>query len=89
MKMGTSGSSMVAMGAPLRMVCSPRRFERGAANLHDAVQLVGLVDAVGPLIDLRMDVGVLVGHVAQILAPRRRRGSWPAPRGLRRPANWR
>ena len=26
MKIGTSGSSMVAMGAPLRMVCSPSRF---------------------------------------------------------------
>ena len=45
------------------------RFERRAAHFHQAIQLVGLVDAVRPLIDLRVRVGVLVRHVAQILRP--------------------
>ena len=44
--------------------------ERRAPHLHQPVQLVGLILAVRPLIDLRVRVGVLVGHVAQILRPR-------------------
>ncbi len=44
-------------------------IERGAANFHDAIQFVGLVDAVGPLIDARADSEILVSHVAKILGP--------------------
>ena len=43
--------------------------ERGAAHLHEAVELIGLIDAVGPLFDARVNIGVLIGHVAQILGP--------------------
>ncbi len=43
--------------------------ERGAAQLHQAVQFVGLVDAVRPLFDARVDAGVLIGEVAQVLLP--------------------
>jgi hypothetical protein len=43
--------------------------ERGAADLHEAVELVGLVDAVRPLVHARVEVGVLVGQVAEVFGP--------------------
>ena len=44
--------------------------ERGQADLHQPVELVGLIDAVRPLLHARMNVRVLVGEVPEVLGPR-------------------
>ncbi len=60
--------------------------ERGAADLHDAIQLRGHVDrAVVPLVGARRRVRVLVGQVDAGPAPTRRPGSSAAPPARRCP----
>ena len=44
--------------------------ERRAPHLHQAVELVGLIRAVRPLLDARMDVRVLIREVPKVLRPR-------------------
>ena len=52
--------------------------ERGAANLHDAIQLVGLIDAVRPLVDFGIRVEYPDWSCSADPWPRRRRGFWRA-----------
>ena len=70
MKIGANGSSMRRHRRAQADRLLAHAVERGAAHLHQPVQLLGLVHAVGPLLGARVDVGVLVGEVAQVLRPR-------------------